>query len=883
MISDDLEKLRHWIATNASRTKPGEYDWNARDQSQQSLNELRNILGSIMKSVNEASAIFKTAARSPTPEIAARAKSVIDEIENYPAIKSTISVVKPMLLNDGAFDSKAVLHIIHYLERASFTEAQKERLREVANFQQAKSSDFPDEINQAGLDNVLKNSIYNLSNGSEKTLKVIREILQNAVDATDPKQHPELQSRHGFRPEIRLETHVFKEGEKNHYLDLIVEDKGVGMNWDVLSKKFFVTFDSGKAQDKGAAGGFGIAKALIQDAPEHGWAVDTNQMHSSRFHKNVFFGTRKDQEYTTPTSDVKKTADGTVLSLHGLPYTYEGEIKSLCQMYATNGRVKIFFKGEEQSPRFTMDSDEIKSIDDSAGIPDIMSKDESEKEVTERIFSKYKEEIKDKMENIGLSSNSKTSYRFYLKKAEYNGKLYVMVNGQYQFDRDKYIPKVDIICSVETTARPGEDDYPLDPGREYLRGDINKKIDELIMTIREFAQKVGEDDLFKEGIEAINVNEEAEPMTIDESESTTSKKEEMLNVLQHITGASGFKQSDEPREPDSTDRQGEPGNQGGERPQAPPQEATKDYIEKVTDELTKLAGPNNVFSRSAIKSMVADASSAESRVEQNRKIKSIIEGLSTPGQILIQKNFMARKTISENAHLVSETMILWQKAMRMIIQKVASTARYSFAKGRTFVPGVVFSDEVLGLYMPAKKDSGRNHDSVSINPVTLAAFVLPKEFQERIAQEGREKEAFEMYDDPSEKTSGNGETPTNRVAKFVFHLAVHEMCHLLYPDSRDSGSENFHKNISKMELICHDVYEELRREVKSQMPSLRKSSKRLISLIGKHKTVKEWSTVAFKKWMESKKIFAPKTPQIIAKKAEIKPAPNTFKEFLALN
>ena len=237
--------------------------------------------------------------------------------------------------------------------------------------------------------------------------------------------------------------------------------------------------------------------------------------------------------------------------------------------------------------------------------------------------------------------------------------------------------------------------------------------------------------------------------------------------------------------------------------------------------------------------------------------------------------------VSENAHLVSETMILWQKAMRMIIQKVASTARYSFAKGRTFVPGVVFSDEVLGLYMPAKKDSGRNHDSVSINPVTLAAFVLPKEFQERIAQEGREKEAFEMYDDASEK-GGGGETPTNRVAKFVFHLAVHEMCHLLYPDSRDSGSENFHRNISKMELICHDVYEELRREVKAQMPSLRKSSKRLISLIGKHKTVKEWSTVAFKKWIEGKRISETKA-QIRLENKETSEKPNTFKEFLILN
>ena len=879
MISDLLEKLRHWIATNATRTQPKTTE--DYSSATQNVNELRNILGSIMKSVNQAATVFKAASRTPNPESAAMARSVVDEVENYPTIKSAISMVKPLFSSDGAyktFSARSILNVIHYLERANFTEAQTQRLKELSNFSPTVTSDFPEEINQSGLDNVLKNSIYNLSNDSEKTLKVIREVLQNAVDATDPKQHPELTSRHDYRPEIRLEVHRFNEG-KNRYIDVIVEDKGVGMDWDVLSKKFFVTFDSGKAKDKGAAGGFGIAKALIQDAPEHGWSVDTNQIHSSRFHKNVFFGTRKDQEYRAPTSEIKKTADGATLSLHGLPFAYGDDIRNLCEVYATNGRVKIFLNDQEQKPRFTMDSSDVKSIDDTSNIPEAISKDESEKEVVDRIFPKFKEEIHDKMEEIGLSSNDKTKYKFYLKKTTSAGKLYVMVNGQYQFDRDKFIPKLDIICSVETTARPGEDDYPLDPGREYLRGDINKRIEELIATIRSFSEKVAEDDLFKDGIESISVNEDANPMTVDEEESTTSAKEMMLHALQHITGASSF---ENPLEKAAKDQE-EPSEEPEEQPTVDSdRESEERQIEKATEELSRLAGENNVFSKEAIRNMVADAAGTDDRVEQNRKIKSTIEALTTPGQILIQKNFVARKIVSEKSELISDTMVLWQRAMRLIIQKLAGTTRYSFARGKTFVPGVVFSDEVLGLYMPAKKDSGRMHDSVSINPVTLAAFVLPKDFQERVAKDNDfEKEAFDMVDAEDSKSS-SADTPTNRVAKFIFHLAIHEICHLIYPDSSYSGSENFHKNISKMELVCHDVYEEIKREVKAQMPSLRKSAKKLITLVGKSRTVKEWSAVGFKSWAESKlKPSKQVVLETFETAIEVKHTkPKTFRDFL---
>lgn len=893
MKSDLLARLNSWYSANFGAAKPDENSYSAMRLAENSVQELRSTLGSLMKGVNAASAAFKSASRSPSPENSAMVRAVLDEVDEYPQIREVLERIKPMFLPGGAFENVAarmMLHTIHYLERANFTEEQKARLREMASLDHASANEFPDEVNQAGLHNLLRNSIYSNPN----TLKVLREVLQNAVDATDPKQHPQLHSRPGFKPEIHIDTQLFteKDGDKNNYfMDIVIEDKGIGMDWETLSKKFFVTFESGKGGDTGAAGGFGIAKQLIQDAPEHGWSVDTNGIHSSRFNRNVFFGTKRGSNYTAPSSEIRREKDGTTLSLHGMQFETDERVKNLCQTYATNGRVKIFFKGEEQKPKFTMDSDVLKSMDRVDDLPDMLGDTDAEKDSAKRTFAKFKDEIRDKIEEVGFASGGKTKIKFYIKKTlgGTSGKLYVMVNGQYQFDKDKYIPKVDIICSVETSSRPGDNDYPLDPGRENLRGEMSKKIDELISLITQFSSKTTEDDLFKDGIEMIDVNEEAEPMEVTDSDSTTSKEDMMMHVLQGVTGSAGFKEPSAPtpeesrpsEEPATTTDQNPRTDTTTSRPENPPATTAdsekKDKVEKVVDDLFKIAGPNNVFSHSAIKSMVADAMASQDPVEQSKKIKAIIDGLSTPGQILIQKNFVARPAIEEQSEVLAPIMIIWQKAMKHVMQKVASTMKYSFSKGRKFVPGVIFSDEVLGLYMPAKKDTSRRYDSVSINPVTLAAFILPKDFSERVAEENGEKEAFEMLGELESDKSSSSDTPVNRVSKFIFHLAVHEMCHLLYPDYRDTGSEHFHRNISKMELICHDVYEEIRRDVKEKMSELRKSAKKLITIVSRHKA-SAVKAESFRRWSESKSNLVPMAIPNISVVPQRQP--RTFREFL---
>lgn len=845
MKSDLLERIKQWIIHNQEK-EPLFYG----DESEgaflnqdlvNSVGELRYLLGELMKEVNEVSKIYKTSMRSPSQENIQAAKKIIDELENWSEILKHLQLIKNLFASSSkhflrfANNSNHILSIIQYLEKAKFSQSQIETIRQITSGQNNLAGrDFPDEVNQEGMDKVFRNSIYNIQSGAEKTLKVLREVLQNAVDATHPQQKPELTLREGWLPEVHVETSIFKDHNTNEYLmDIIVEDKGVGMDWDIISKKFFVTFESGKNNDIGATGGFGIAKALIQDAPDHGWSIDTNNIHSSRFHKNVFLGTRKTNQYDPPKSEISN--NGTKLSLYGLPYVMTEHIEKLCSVYATNGKVKIFLNGKEQTPSFLLDADDVKQIsrENLNSLAQVASDDESEKEVADRVLEKKKSAISEKIQEVGLLSGERNKYSFYLKRSNNSGKLYVMLNGQYQFDEEKYMSRLDVIVSVETKARPGDNDYPLDPGREYLRGNAKNLVDEFVSLIKDFARELSNDELFKDGIESLIVNDQERPMMIDEEESTTQKKDIMMKSLQQVTGGA-FEETEE-----------EVQNQDAQKRHEFDQKTNEEKIELVVRNLSSKVDENSPFSKDAIKRMVSSAvESSEDRVEQNKKIKEIIEGLVTPGHILVQKNFVAKKAVSENPKMTGEMLIIWQKTVKLIIKKMTSVIEsYNSARRRPFVPGLIYSDEALGLYMPSKSD--RAFDSICINPITMSAYILPKLFREKL-DDSREKDAFSILDQMEDSKDGS-DTPTTRLAKFIFHVAVHEVCHFLYPDGY--APENFHKYITKIELICHDEYDQVRKIVKTHMPGLKKSARQLIGIVKKNK---KKVSESFVRWLKNK-------------------------------
>lgn len=786
------EQLQNWLETTSF-------------VSDSSIVSLRKILGEVMQNVNNASDIFYQANHNPQQHATNIQKVVIDAI-NYNKIKELFPKIEEKLSTSQHNNIRPIVNILHTLERSSFTDQQVHQLESLLNSGGSESgSDFPETVNLEGLNQFTKGSIYNLRNESEKTLKALREILQNAVDATDPKQHPELLTRANYKPEIQITTHPYSDNKTT--MDVVVHDHGIGMHWDVLSKKFFVTFGSGKKDTPGATGGFGVAKVIIQNAPQDGWSIDTNSLHSNKFQKNVYLGSRKNSGYATPNSKI--TVDGTTLSLYGVPYAENYYIKNLCATYATNGRVKIILNKEEITPKFTLQDADIVSLQSNINkLPELISSNETEKDIAKSTFNKeFKNNLDDEVQSFAsLFSHKGIKVNLYLKKHKdtyTSGSLYIMLNGQYQFHQDKYLNKVDVICAIETSVRPGDEDYPLDPGRDNIRGVFKDKVDKIVSTIKQFTDKVKENDLFKQGLEAIMVNTDADPL----SAKTSPEQKSRLSSALHANLESTM--------------------------QKDPEEQAKNIVKDVENIINQNINPAQ--EDIAIQRVAEIIRGTDNRIEQKQKIEQVINGLLSPANIMIQKNFVARKAITEdNFDLNADILILWQNAIKILIDKLAESglSRFEDINKKQFIPGLIYSDECLGLYMPAKREENRPYPSISVNPVSVAAAIHSKYFEDNLSGE-HDKEAFSDQV-KKKKTSDDLDTPTNNVAKFIFHIAIHELTHLLYPDSW-SGNERFHNNVTYLELYCHDSFEKIKKEVKTIMPKLKVSSKQLLSIIVKER------------------------------------------------
>ena len=804
-------------------------------QSTYDENELREILGEIMKYVNQASETYKNVNKDPNAKNIELAKQLLIDI-NSGVFSQLHQALRPVQQRYEPDKDKIFYNLINTLIHSDFTPKQIQSLQlSTQSSVPARSTGFRSEVDQEGLDEHLKSSIYNMPDARSKTLKVLREVLQNAVDATDPKQHPDIVRRPNYQPSIKITTKEYN----RKYMDLIIEDHGIGMDWKTISEKFLVLFQSGKQSSAGAAGGFGIAKALIQNTPEHGWSIDTNGIHSNRFHKNIYFGTHAEDNYEHPHSKIKKIQDGTILTLYGLPFIDVYDIRDICQIYGINGRVKIIFNNTEVIPKFTIDSAQVSAFDgDNLENLAKTAAGDGDSEVANRILNKFKDGISKKVNDVTDLDTTETKIKFLTRKSAWFGKLYVMVNGQYQFDEQSNIDKLDIICYIETTARPSSEQYPLDPGRAYVRDPLGAKIRSVVNAIAEFTSEISKDDLLKHGVDALMMNSEQEPMKTK------------------IAGVVG-------REDKMSDALAANLSQTMDLPQEQREESVKRSLESMTKKEGQETSPQQKeVIRLLSKEIVA---SNESRVD-TKEIRKIIEGLTTPATVMVQKNFVAKDWARDNVDTTSSILILWQRVLRIVLDKLSSTRRFgSLIKEKDFIPGIIYSDECLGLYMPASPDFGRPYPSVSINPMTVAATLEPVLFGKKISMQ--ESPAFETSardedeDEEDEGEEATADTPTNRATKLLWHIATHELCHLLYPDHGSSNSE-FHDNITYLEIATNDTQDKVREEVKEFMKELRKSSKSLINAIAKQKSKKTKSVK-----LETFETFLKrKTPKPVTKK-----------------
>lgn len=782
------------------------------------LGEIRQILGDILKEVNDASDVFRRGVRSPDIDAIQKAKTIYQDVASYNTLLSLFYNVEQKVGNN-----KPLLSILHTLRQSRFNPQQIEELKRIASIDLSQGSqEYPSEVDQDGLKNLMMSAIYNIKNPSDRTLRCIREILQNSADATDPKRHEATFSRRGDNksPEIRINTHAWSDSE---YEDIVIHDNGIGMDWPTLSEKFFELFKSGKRGEPGATGGFGIAKALIQESPEHGWSIDTKHdnevqpVHSSRFHKNVYMGSKKGS-YQAPKSEITKDSKGgTVLSLYSMPIVYDSQIERLCSTYAASGRVSIYLNDELIKPKFTLDAADVKPLSSIDDVANVVADSDSQKEGMGVTTDKFRDKLEEKMDKLNMAFGGKTTVKFFIKKnSDYYGKLYVMMNGQYQFDREVYANKVDIICSLTTTSRPGEEDYPLDAGRENIRGKENDYINEVVNAVKDFTEKVGNDDLFKQGIDSIMMNDDAKPMTTgrneyDDEEEPSDKKRKLEDAL-------SFDLS--------------------QVMDAMPEDK-KAVIEKAIEDAV---GPITGVQRAVLDAIVDTLPTSMSRIEEKEKIRQIIEGLTTPANVMIQKNFVGKEMVTDPGQLknVGEMVILWQKTLKILADEIKVNLKR--ARSREFIPGLIYSDECLGIYVPNKPDSGRKFATVGINAITLAAATVPKLFFEKLSSSAS-GQAFSTIEDSdeSEKTPNNGgrmaNTPINRVTNLLLHIGTHELTHLLFPDSWGGDSE-FHNNVTYVEMACRDAFGKIKEEVKLHMKGLRRGSMALISTISRNKKKK---------------------------------------------
>lgn len=811
MISALVKELSDWIVDSSI-------------ESETDLFSLRKTLGNILKELNEASSIFKNATRSPSLENSLKAKNIVDALKTgqFEELHTLLPQIEKKLEEFNSYYSNTILvikNLIHAIEKSTFTTQQIEQLNHLATYDPKYVPEFPEETNKEGLDQHLKSSIYNTTDDADKTLKVLREVLQNAVDATDPKKHPELSSRPNFNPTIKITTM-----KHNNLLDMVIEDSGTGMNWDILSKKFFVTFESGKKDDPHSTGGFGIAKTLIQETPAHGWSIDTNDIHSNKFQKNVYFGTKMGQGYIHPTSKIKKQSNGgTTISLFGLPFVSNSTIGDYCEKYATNGRVKIILNNRNITPQFELNTPLVKPLANINSLVDVYGDSQSNKDIAKSVLSSLKNDIEDKIAEVNDLQTAQTKVQFHVRKVEYSGNLFVMVNGQFQFEEPKWYNKIQLICDIQTTAKAGTEEYPLDPGRSKIKGKLGEAVEKISQQIYTFAEKIGNDSLFKQGIESFTVNKNEMPM---KSHGTKEIDEKAVNAILNDLSV-GFQK-------DLTGTQDESNFED-------------DLIKAIEKETGKVYNDSERKVADAIMKDVLSTKKEDEKITQN-DVRKIIEGLSTPANILIQKNFIARDWVNQNMELTAEILILWQKTLKIIVNKLTSTKFGRLIDKKEFVPGLIYSDEAAGLYVSADDQKGRPYPSVSINPIAAASTINPAAFAEKLSLKSN-KDAFKTIEQEAEESleekqnSTTADTPTNRLAKLLYHIAVHELTHLMFPESWQGNYDNFHNNVTYLEYIAHDCYYQIKDEVKRGMADLRKNSNKLINAIAKHSRKKNENKV----------------------------------------
>ena len=836
------------------------------------IHALRNVIGKIFQRLNYMSQLVLKGMHAFTPDLVEKAKDVLGDISNLPATYKNLEYAQNLLTTiknkmSQVLSNKETLkqsHLWYEIETCQKTEPKitviQSMINSIRNTQISPSHiQLIQEMSQNTVDTSKKlvklmdedkiqtlyqKGMYSTQNEGEITTKALREVLQNATDAVI-KRHtasPDIQ------PTVKIYAVPHKRPDGKSYLDLIVEDNGVGMNAEILKEKFFVLGGTGKEKDTQSTGGFGVGKNVALETSEEGWSIDTKStggeeaQHANRAIKN-FYGSQyenKKHEYSMPVPKIEQ--HGTTLYLYQMPDCGIYSLKEICAAYSLGTKkIQIYFNGLLVNQDF---GQLISMADAQQALTETICSNDSEKKIVANKMKKNPVKTGQMtFTSVGANNeNRTTTIDFYISKEKGTstyGKSYVMLNGQYQFHETIY-SSINVVCDVKTDARPGESGYPVDPSRDNLRSPYGDNVRRVVNEITQVVQDLQNSSVFRKKLEIVTINQDQEPLDTltpdDQMEPADFEgKMEKLSPAMALFGEeqTGNKSQEEVKAEieEKIEKEKEAIRETQEKMEDIKRLSPEDQSEKLRQLQDDMERNQQAM---AILSGVAEViSQTNDPVISASKMNEIIEGIQSPCYIYVEKGFVSQDLARQKIELNKNLIIVWKS----ILQKVIKNLSFVDQTNRQYVPGIIYSQEALAMSAPPQPEVNQKYHCLAINPLTVAAMVCParfekiiKDYQKGWQQKTQTKETLDDNDSALKQSKPDviKETPTKELTNFLFHEAVHEVTHFFFP-----GDDNFHRWISKIEQLSEHLFPDIYDIVKSFMSGIKEDSNNIITVMKK--------------------------------------------------
>ncbi|MFO0578979.1 MAG: hypothetical protein U1A78_33665 [Polyangia bacterium] len=543
-----------------------------------------------------------------------------------------------------------------------------------------------------------------------------REALQNSLDAV--------------RAAVRAGQLRKGEGRFEASWDeasgvLTWEDNGIGMDRATVRDKFLSLGDSGKsgAQDSDqAAGGFGVAKAVILGLSEHfEWELRTRDVVAlSRRGEDIELGTGPLRQGTQ--IRIRSLPSRLLSAYSALTGSYEDietrlrHVLSVCDL----PEIELRLNGRRVEPAFSRRGG-VRLADDEV-----------------------------------WGSGTTALVRSY-KRPDRNGAFWVRLGGLFQFSKQSYAKlPIDVVVDLTTRQRPGSLDYPLTASRDQLQGEARLKLRRLIETIEQENESAGLSQDYE-----ILLPEGPSPVSADTAQALSSPElQSALRDAGRALRTTLEAEASVPRtlEAPSSQAPGQPMGQPGAAPElAGPMNAAEQLAAGLAPPaVAAVLAPSDAEARKSVAEALERASAGTATAEQLKALEDAASGLverasapgggglmavaavqgalarlpagkplslspfgSMAGLRISKKNFDPRRAAAFKRSYAKWVpfLLLWDGTLRLVAAQGGIR--------RAFRPGFVLDDAAVGMTAIERPagPSGKRTAVVYVHPYTMEARV----------------------------------------------------------------------------------------------------------------------------------------------------------------